>query len=293
MKCDVLAIGPLSLDAEETRYDGKRREYVGGALPFTVRAELVAGREVCVVVKSAPEDFDKLADMPVKKLYCVPSSITMHAEAIYYTEDKECRDILVHCQGESITIADIPEVDAAIYQMAGVYYGDFDDALFTQLSRRGKLACDMQGYVRYAENKEIVFHDWADKKTYLPYLTYVKTDAREAQILTGTDDREKAARMIADWGAREVMVTHNTEVIVYAEGQIFSYPLRPRSLEGRAGRGDTTFGSYITERIDKDPQQSLLYAAAAVSLKMESPAPFAVPRAEVEAYMQERYADFL
>ena len=45
------------------------------------------------------------------------------------------------------------------------------------------------------------------------------------------------------------MITHNTEVIVYDGVTFFRYPLRPRQIDGRAGRGDTTFSSYLAMRL--------------------------------------------
>ncbi|NLZ72209.1 MAG: ribokinase, partial [Clostridiaceae bacterium] len=54
-------------------------------------------------------------------------------------------------------------------------------------------------------------------------------------------------------------------------------------------RGDTCFSAYITERLTKDIENSVKYAAAAVSLKMETPGPFKGTREDVEAYIKEFY----
>ena len=67
---------------------------------------------------------------------------------------------------------------------------------------KGELACDIQWCVRYEENREIVYHDWADKHQYIPNITYLKADAREAEVLTGRSDREEAAKIIVSWGPR-------------------------------------------------------------------------------------------
>ena len=40
------------------------------------------------------------------------------------------------------------------------------------------------------------FHDWKDKLTYLPYFDFLKTDAAEAEILTGLTDRRAAAKQL-------------------------------------------------------------------------------------------------
>ncbi len=46
------------------------------------------------------------------------------------------------------------------------------------------------------------FHDWKDKLTYLPYFDFLKTDAAEAEILTGLTDRRAAAKQLYEWGAK-------------------------------------------------------------------------------------------
>jgi sugar/nucleoside kinase (ribokinase family) len=107
--------------------------------------------------------------------------------------------------------------------------------------------------------------------------------------MTGTVDRKEAAKMLHAWGAKEIMITHNTEVLIYNGRDFYVEPLKPRNLSGRTGRGDTCFSAYITERLNKGIEESLLYAAALVSLKMESPGPFAGSRQDVESYIKELY----
>ena len=128
--------------------------------------------------------------------------------------------------------------------------------------------------LRCSEDGNLLFRDWKEKKKYLPKITFLKTDAAEAEILTGESDREKAAYMLASWGAGEVMVTHNTEVIVLADGKIFRAPFTPSNLSGRTGRGDTTFAAYLARRLDFNPGESVRYAAALCSIKMEKPGAF-------------------
>ena len=65
---------------------------------------------------------------------------------------------------------------------------------------------------------------------YFPYITYLKTDAAEAEILTGTADRREAARLMVEWGVKEALITHNTEVLVYDGKDYYTCPLKPRVL---------------------------------------------------------------
>jgi sugar/nucleoside kinase (ribokinase family) len=87
----------------------------------------------------------------------------------------------------------------------------------------------------------------------------------------------------------EVMITHNTEVIVYDGKKIYTEPLKPRNLSGRSGRGDTCFSAYITERLSSSVGKALLTVAALVSLKMGKPGPFIGSRTDVETFIKEFY----
>ena len=135
----------------------------------------------------------------------------------------------------------------------------------------------------------MVYRDWPEKRELLPYLRFLKTDAAEAEILTGLSDRGEAARLLHSWGAREVMITHSTEVLVYDGHEIHTCPIRSRNLSGRTGRGDTAFAGYINERLTSGVPDALRTATALVSLKMEAPGPFRGSREDVEAYLRERY----
>ena len=86
-----------------------------------------------------------------------------------------------------------------------------------------------------------------------------------------------------------MIITHNTEAIVCDGKTICRSPLKPRNLSGRTGRGDTTFATYLTERLSSDIPAALEFAAAAVSLKMEAPGPFNGTRQDVLDYIQAFY----
>ena len=47
-----------------------------------------------------------------------------------------------------------------------------------------------------------------------------------------------------------------------------------RSVVGRTGRGDTTFGAFLGHRAQHGVEESLRFASALVSLKMEKPGAF-------------------
>ena len=80
--------------------------------------------------------------------------------------------------------------------------------------------------------------------------------------------------MLQEGGAREVMITHASEVILDQGERVVRVPFNPSNLSGRTGRGDTCFASYMCWRLNHGIEESLRYAAALTSIKMEKPGPF-------------------
>jgi sugar/nucleoside kinase (ribokinase family) len=177
-------------------------------------------------------------------------------------------------------------MDAKIYSLSGLFVDELPNALIVHLARKGEIALDLQAKLRYSEAGTFAFKDWPDKEKYLPLVTYLKADNLEAEVATGTSDRDEAARIFHGLGAKEVMVTHSSEVILYDGKQIFRAPFNPENLSGRTGRGDTCFISYVCWRRTHGIEESLRYAAALTSLKMEKPGPFLGTREEVLARMK-------
>ena len=143
------------------------------------------------------------------------------------------------------------------------------------LHRIGTVALDIQGFLRVCRDAELVFENSPDVAQALQGVTYLKTDAAEAEILTGTRDLSQAAFEMAALGPKEVLISHNTGLVLFTEGQIHKVPLTPNKLDGRTGRGDTLFCSYLSRRTQGDSAlTALMFAAALVSLKLETPGPF-------------------
>ena len=288
---DVLVIGPVSLD-HNIDYLGNERKEVGGAVVASGFAAARSGNATALFTKLNPADADVEARFAGSgaDLYWSPSKATCSIRNQYFTADKEKRACTSMGVCDPFRFEELPKIDTSIYHFAGLVYGDFDGELFAEASRHGKVAVDVQCLLRHVEpDKTMAFHDWAEKKQYLPYIDYLKTDAAEAEILTGLTDRAEAARLLYSWGAKEVLITHNTEVLAYDGKQIYTCPIKARNLSGRTGRGDTTFAGYITERQRAGVEEALLYCTALVSLKMETPGPFQGSRQDVLDYIKEFY----
>lgn len=291
-KFDTFILGQPSLDIN-TDYDGTTVRPIGGAVVYSGFAASGMGHRVAVLPKANP------ADMDVSELFAAAKNVTVYRldsahstsiQNVYHTADRERRTCTAISRIEPYMVDEIPDVDAPIYHIAGLMRGDLGNEIVEFASKKAMTAVDVQCMLRCDENGAMVFHDWAEKREIFPLIRFLKTDAAEAEILTGLTDRAKAAKQMYEWGAKEIMITHNTEVLVYDGKEIYTCPLKPHNLSGRTGRGDTCFSGYITERLTSDIPTALLRAAALVSLKMETPGPFMGNRADVEEFIRQFYA---
>ena len=304
MKYDIIMLGHISKDIIIDEKGQESRLYGGALLYSSISAARSAAR-VLAITKAAKGDFgalDVLKQQEGIELVVLESPASTSIRNVFLSSDHERRQTTLLSRAEPFSAADIPEeAEAEIIDLAGLFVGELPDSLIEELAqrepgkrasgerksgKRAKIAVDAQGLLREAQpDGRMIFRDWKNKHRYMPYVSYFKADAAEADILTGLTDREKAARVIASWGGSaggspwagrepEVMITHNTEVIVLAGGQIYRAPFTPSNRSGRTGRGDTTFAAYLAWRLSHGPEESLRFAAALCSIKMETPGPF-------------------
>ena len=288
---ESLIIGEIAEDTN-VDYDGTTIQAIGGAVYYSGFAAANIGHKIAVLPKADTTKVDlkaAFAKAPNITVFPVHSTHSFVTKNVYHTPDRERRTSTVDSVIDPYKPCEVPEeIDAKIWHLAGLVGGDIPDEMIPYAVSRGAMvAVDVQTMLRWAENGGMVYHDWAAKKEMLPYIRFLKTDAAEAEILTGTDDRVAAAKMLYDWGAKESLITHNSEVLVYDGKEIYTCPIKARNLSGRTGRGDTTFACYINERLTKDIPTSLKTATALVSLKMETPGPYMGTREDLDAYMKE------
>ena len=283
-KYNIIMIGHISKDIMIYRGgDEKEERFTGGPVIYSSASAARAGANVLVITKAAKEDWKDIQYIEDEKtdVKIIESPVSTSIENIYLTEDRETRKVTLISQADYFTTADIPENEADIYHLAGLFRGEIPDELITFLYGKGKVAIDAQGLLRCNEEGKLLFKDWERKKELLPKISFLKTDAAEVEIMTGTKDREKGAKMLAEWGAQEIMVTHNTEVLILKDGEFYRAPFNPANLSGRTGRGDTCFASYLARRLQEGPDKAVKFAAALTSMKMENPGRFSGTEADV------------
>ena len=266
---ESLIIGHITMD-HDTDYLGNETLAIGGAVIYSSASAYALGHKVAALTKIYPDDSERLTyfTIPKEDIYCIMSESSCTMDNQYFTADKERRKCMCISVGTPFTIDDIPEnVEADIYHFAGLLYGDFTNEMIIEASKRGKVAVDVQALLRHVnlENHTMFFEDWKEKKEVLPYIEYLKTDAAEAEILTGLTDRYEAAKLLHTWGAKEVVITHNTEVIAFAlqyPGYTVGIPElgSTDTIAPAVSKGNTTVLDWINEEIKALGEENFFHA---------------------------------
>jgi sugar/nucleoside kinase (ribokinase family) len=287
---DIAFIGHMCFD-EVVPYQGTPRVAPGSAVLCGALAAARVGKKVAVVTKMAPGDQNILEPLLQNgvEVHPTPSAETTYMKVVHSTADVDERQIYQLANAGFFSLIDIPALKARQVHLAGITDQEFDLGFICGLKERGfRLSADMQSFVRQVQpvTHQIAFQDVPAKMEIVRQMDMVKLDIVEAKVLTGSEDLEKAARIIEYWGCPEVIITHTEGVLAQVSGQTYYEKFTNRSVVGRTGRGDTTFAAYLTWRMDHAVAESLTFAAALVSIKMETPGPFKGTLADVLARMQ-------
>jgi sugar/nucleoside kinase (ribokinase family) len=282
---DIMLIGHFAKDL--LVIDGPGRISSGGGVYYGSIALRRLGLHVAVVTRLHPDDFARLTELQEEgvEVFATPASETSGIANYYNPEDLDrrvCKPLGFagpFCQEE------IPSLEARIYAAVPIIAGEVDLPLLKSLAQRGPVALDVQGFVRVRQGEDLVTQAWPEMVEGLAHITYLKVDRAEAEFLTGQDDLVVAARRLAAYGPREVLVTESAGLTVFADGQIHRAPFTPRSLHGRTGRGDTCLATYLGMRLSTPPEEATRWAAAVTTLKLEKPGPWQGTVAEVEALL--------
>jgi sugar/nucleoside kinase (ribokinase family) len=282
---DVLMFGHFARD--RVIVDGQGEVCSGGAVYYGSVALRRLGLRVAVVTRLKADDFPRLDELKQEgvQVFAQTASETSGIANFYNSADMERRVCKPLGFAGPIQIADIPDVTARVYAIVPIIAGEVDLALLAALAARGPVALDVQGFVRVRDGDDLVFQPWAQMVQGLAHVTFLKVDRVEAELLTGESDLARAARRLSDYGPREIVLTESSGVTVYAAGEIYQAPFRPRSLVGRTGRGDTCFASYLGRRMTASPENACRFAAAITTLKQEKAGPWRGTLSEVQAVM--------
>jgi sugar/nucleoside kinase (ribokinase family) len=206
----------------------------------------------------------------------LPSAHTVYFEN-KYTGNLDHRTQRVLQIADAFTIDPILAVPARVYHLGPLLAHDMSTALIRALSKQGKVSLDVQGFLRKVENQQVIPIDWEEKLEALPYISMLKANEHEMEVLTGQSDPRIGAQMLSDWGVSEVLITLGSQgSILYHENKFYDIPAYiPRAVVDATGCGDTYMAGYLSQRIHgASLQEAGEFAAAMASLKLEASGPF-------------------
>jgi sugar/nucleoside kinase (ribokinase family) len=287
---DIICIGNYTKDTIIT--PAGTRHVDGGGSRYAAYAAARLGLHAAVVTNLAREDDHIVEDLERNHIGCIhtftPQSTLM--QLYYPTTDPDIRTLTVAGVAGPITAAEVEIIQTKAAVIGSSLRGEVGlDVIKILKDKKVLLAADMQGFVRVLRGQELKYEPWPEMHETLAHLDILKSDAVEAEFLTGEADILKAARIYASMGPREIVLTHRDGLLILDNGQFHELGFYPENLSGRSGRGDTCIGTYVAMRLSKPPREAAIWAAAVTSLKMETLGPFNRPLRDVEALIRDRY----
>lgn len=288
---DVLTIGNYTKDTIVSA--AGTRQVHGGGYSYAAHAAALRDLKVGAVTRLAAEDrpsTDSLREKGVEvHVIESPQSTLMRLE--YPTANVDERRLTVASVAEPFSPEVFADFAARAFVVNGSARGEAPIEVLETLRAKGGLLCaDVQGFVRVVtEDGQLRYETWPEQAAVLGLIDILKTDAVEAEFLTGETDIRRAAAALAACGPSEIVLTHRDGLLVLANGEYIEAGFYPRELVGRSGRGDTCMGSYVSCRIDASPGEATVWAAAVTSLKMEKEGPVQCTVEQVRELIGERY----
>lgn len=291
---DLVILGHFAKDIIEI--DGKSQNSLGGAVYYGGIAGSHMGLKIAIITRLKEDDYALLEIFKKNGVDYIayPSEETSGLRNIYSSKNMEFREYKPLGFAGLFKKEEIPEFKSPpkYFVIGSIIAGEIDIDLLEHIKKKYNSVClDIQGFIRYRDNGRVIYTSLSmkEKKQILSRINVLKLDQTEAEVLTGHQNLDKAAKELAEFGPNEILITHEKGITVYTLNTSFTFPWKNESLLGRTGRGDTAFISYLGSRLTKDPKESLKFAAALTSLKMESPGPFNLPLYQVERLIKKEY----
>ncbi|WP_080902694.1 PfkB family carbohydrate kinase [Parabacteroides sp. Marseille-P3160] len=289
MQYDLCCVGHITLDKVITprntvQMPGGTSFYCSEALSlFTdIRYKLITA-----LGKSEYPTVEHLREKGVE-VEVMPSRHSVYFEN-RYGEDQDNRAQRVLAKADPFTLDAFRQTEAQIFLLGALLADDFSPDIVKSLSGKALVAVDSQGYLREVRDTRVYPVDWTNKREVLPYIHFLKVNEEEMEVLTGYKDIRHAARLLYEWGVREVLITMGSRGSVLYDGrQFYSIPAyEADKVLDATGCGDTYFTGYLYQRSKgTGMEQSGHFGAAMATLKIERIGPFSGTKGEVLRKME-------
>lgn len=281
MKKDILCIGHITHDRIITPALPQGVDCAGGTAFYVAWAMQHLPHDVSFGVITATGDD---LEHEVEKLRQAGIDITnFNSPASVYFENSYGRNMnnrrqRVMSKASPFTIEKLSQAEAEVFHLGTLLQDDFSPEVVEYLASKGRVCVDVQGYLREVRGQRVYAVDWPDKLRVLKHTDILKVNEHEIDVLTdGERDLQRAARLIAKWGVREVLVTLGSYgSIIYDGDRFYEIPgYAPHQVVDATGCGDTYAAGYLYARArGASCEEAGRLAAAMCTLKLEHTGPF-------------------
>jgi sugar/nucleoside kinase (ribokinase family) len=284
MEYDITLIGNYTKDKIVTP---KETKYIdGGGFNYGAHAAIALGAKTAAITRLKKNDIHVINNLVSAGIDAFPTytNDSTHMELIYPTDDFDDRVLVMPKSAGSFTSDQFENIKSKVFLVNASIRDEFKVETLVDLKKKGSLiGIDLQGFIRTIDKNSVLINsNWKEKKEALGLTHYLKADGVEAEFLTGESDLISAAKILKSYGPKEVIITHKDGVLVYDGENIYQEPFILDEIIGRSGRGDTCGASYVYKRLTLNAKNSIKWAAAATSLKMESDTPLKNTIHEIE-----------
>ncbi len=280
---DICCIGHITLDKIVTP---KTVVHMAGGTSFYF-SNAICNMDVTyhLVTALAQKEINFVSDLQKKgiDLTILPSNHTVYFENMY-PADQDHRIQRVLQKADPFSVEQLLSVNAKVFHLGPLLADDMPVALIKILAGKGMVSLDVQGYLREVRNENVYALDWAKKKEALPYITILKANESEMEMLTGQKNIRTGAEILAGWGVKEVVITLGSRgSVIYADKIFYTIPaFKADAVIDATGCGDTYMAGYLYQR---NKNASIQYAgefgAAMATLNVQTSGPFRGDEADV------------
>jgi sugar/nucleoside kinase (ribokinase family) len=284
---DICCIGHITLDKVVTPQQVVHM--AGGTSFYFSNAISKMKIRYHLVTALAEKEMASVTDLRGKHIgiTVLPSVNTVYFENIY-PENRDHRIQKVSQKADAFGAGQLDNINAAVYHLGPLLADDIPVELIRNLSRKGKVSLDVQGYLREVRGEDVFPVDWVQKKEALPYIHILKANETEMEKLTGESDVRASAKILADWGVKEVVITLGSKgSVIYADGIFYDIPaFKPTAVVDATGCGDTYMAGYLYQRSKGNSiQDAGEFGAAMATLNIQSFGPFTGNENEIHALL--------
>ncbi|MCQ2212805.1 MAG: PfkB family carbohydrate kinase [Bacteroidaceae bacterium] len=276
---DIVCIGHVTLDKIVTP---EKEVYMPGGTTYyfahgmsSLNNDTVSFQLVASLAESEMKAVDDMRSKGID-VKVINSRKSVFFENIYGANQND-RQQRVRAKADPFTIDSVQGIEAKYICLGSLLADDFPLDVVKYLSQHGTIVMDAQGYLREVRGEEVFACDWKDKLEYFKYIDILKVNEQEIATLTGISDYHEAARQLAAWGIKEVLLTLGSEgSLLLVDGEFYEVPaVQPRRVVDATGCGDTFTMGYVYKRVQgASPADAAAFAALVSARKLEDHGPF-------------------